>query len=73
MFTIKAIGKLGQVFKEKNYSSLPSMKQRRAIRDRWDNDYGAYLSFKLFHNGQELSWFTVSISSTSPASNNEGK
>lgn len=61
MFKLVGTSK-GAEIKTRNYSKMPTSKMIRSIRDRWDNDYGAYLTIKLYNNlGQEVCWVTNSI------------
>lgn len=52
-FTFKGITRTGEIFYSKTWNKRPSSKILRMLRDRYDNRYGAYLTWKIEENQNE--------------------
>lgn len=56
MKEIKALGNYQAVFRSRKYPKTEKFTSVRLSRlaDKWDNAYGAYLCFKFFIDGKEV-------------------
>lgn len=57
MKEIRALGNYQAVFRSRKYPSFEKFTSVRLSRldDKWSNAYGAYLCFKFFIDGKEVS------------------